>query len=346
MKKIVPWYDLNATRALPRIVEVDPRVLPEPWKGICLRNRIRPHAVILYENEGLSAKVWPASEIFARGIERGEDQKSDTAAESTSGNMGIGEAVVIEQLLERNPNFPVKRLVCGVAKGLQPEKIARLEAHKCIELIKAADSAAAMTLVQTLAREKGWWYTRQYWNEDNMAAYARPAHELVHQMPQLGLFAAGVGSGGAFGGYMKVLSEAFKNRTAPQKLYAVAVVVEPGQSVGGVRTEIGLMLDGTLGLPWGKYNDVRSYVGLEWSCKVSAALWEQSPGDPAKRIIGGESTGFALVGGLLQISELVNKGRLDALRDEAGDIQMAFLAADTRGPYAEDYAKYGIELPA
>lgn len=343
-----PWYDLNASRPAPRIVEVDPGVLPEPWRGLCARNRIRLFAVIGYENEARNIKIWPASNIIARGIERGNHLEANGAmVESSSGNFVFAEAAVLEQVLQRWSDFPVRKVIAVVNKSLQPRKLELLRANKFMEVdVVEADSAAtAMLRAEELARTRGYWYTRQYWNADNSDSYEPFAAGIVHQLPELGIWAAGVGSGGTFAGTVPVMREAFRARANPQRLHCVAVAVEPGGSVGGVRTEIGLMLDGTPGLPWRKFNDDTSYVGLPMSLKMSAALWQQSPDDPEKRVIGGESTGFALAGGLLSVLDLEAKEQLGALRGENGDIQMAFVAPDTREPYREDYAAIGITFP-
>jgi cysteine synthase len=345
----IPWYDLNATRALPRFIEVDPRVLPKWGAEICLKNRLRPHAVICYENEAETIKLWPASGIIASEIEkmeRGENLDAVAFAESTSGGFGVGAAIGLKEIRALKPDFSIRRVIAVVPRTLQPGKIARLLKYECIELKYAKDAADAMRLVEELSQKHKYLYMRQYWNRYNSASYARIAAEVAHRLPNLGIWVCGVGSGGTIDGTVPVLQEAFKDRVRPERLFCSAVAVEQGQSVGGVRTEIGLQLNGRPGgLPWrSRAHDV-NYVGLKESLDFSWALSQQHSNDSTRRIIGGESTGFALVGGLLSALKLQVMGKLDSLRDEAGDIFMAFPAPDTFEPYREDYEAHGISLP-
>lgn len=339
-------YDLNAGRALPRVVEIDVRVLPEPWRGICERNRIRPHAVLGYENEAGSIKIWPAGNIIARGIERGEHLKANAFVESSSGNFVEGLAQVLRQILERDPSFPVKRVVAVVSKSLQPGKVAALRKNDLIAIEFAEDAADAMRTVERLAGEDGYWYTRQYWNADNPASYRPVGEEIARRLPDLGMLACGVGSGGTFLGVVPVVRAAFESRMAQERMHATAVAVAPGDSVGGVRTEIGLQLNGKPGLPWRPQADDVTYVDLATALRVSAALWQQYPDDPERRIVAGESSGFALAGALLAALQLEATGRLEQLRNPAGEIVLAFIAPDTREPYREEYEKHGIIVPS
>ncbi len=342
------WYDLNAARPLPRIVEVDPRVLPKQWADFCLENKIRLFAVIGYENEAGNIKIWPAGNIIARAIERGEHLKTDTIIESTSGNFGEGLAKILDQLLERDPTFPIKRVIAVIPRSLQPGKQARLRAHKCIELEFADNAAEAMKLAEALARVHGYLYTRQYWNTDNSAIYKKIGAHVAHQLPDLGIWGGGVGSGGTFAGSVEEMRRVFKDRTLPKRLHCIAVAVKLGDSVGGVRTEIGLQLnplEGRPGLPWRTFADDVNYIGLSTSLKFSATLWRQHPNDPERRISAGESTGFALAGTLLGARSLEFMDDLDLVRNEAGEVIMAFPAPDTYEPYRKDYEYHGISLP-
>ncbi|HQT83058.1 MAG TPA: pyridoxal-phosphate dependent enzyme, partial [Candidatus Paceibacterota bacterium] len=290
-------------------------------------------------------KVWPAGGIIARGIERGEYLSTDTIVESTSGNFGEGLAWVVERLLVLAPDFPIKRVLAVVPRSLQPGKIARLRANKRIELEFADNAVHAMKWAEDLARRHGYWYTQQYWNPDNPDSYMDIGTEIARQLPELGILVCGVGSGGTFSGTVLSLKEAFKNRARPHRLHCVAVAVEPYGSVGGVRTEIGLHLGGKPGLPWRMLADDVNYVGLHESLTFSAALWQHAPDDPGKKIIGGESTGFALAGGLLSVLSLKFRGKLDSVRNESGEVVLAFVAPDTYGPYREDYEAAGIVFP-
>ena len=78
-------YDLNIGRPMPRIIEVDTRMLPKPWNVFCRQNRIRLFAVLGYENEVENMKLWPASNMIACGIDRLEDRGKTKNVDSSTG---------------------------------------------------------------------------------------------------------------------------------------------------------------------------------------------------------------------------------------------------------------------
>src|SRR5665811_196224 len=151
---------------LPRIVTVDSEVMPPHPSKFFDKNRIKLHIVLLYENEAENGKLWPAYNILARGIARGDHGDTHTIIDSTSGNYGVALAVAIRECARLDPMFPVKHVIAVVARSLPQGKRARLE-QQGIELIDAMDSIDAMSVAEKTAEERGYWYTKQYWNKDN-----------------------------------------------------------------------------------------------------------------------------------------------------------------------------------
>ncbi len=322
-------------RPLPRLIEIDTRLLPEPWGGFCEEYRVRVHAVLGYENPAEHIKIWPACNIVSCGIGRGDHLRTDTIADSSSGNYTLGLVWAVRRVSSVYLDFPIRRVVSVVPRSTPRGKLDLLEAAG-VTIEFGEDSLDAMKKAETLAAAHGWWYTRQYWNPDNTKAYDPFGRHIARCVPDLGIFACGVGSGGTCSGVVPALREGL--RLQGSSLHAVAVVVEPGSTVSGVRTERALK-PGTLG--WRDVvNDVR-YVRLEESLVCSAALWRQTS-SAFEPCYGGESTGFALVGGLLSTLTLATMRRLEPLRRKDGYVHLGFIAPDRRDPYKENFAKHGM----
>lgn len=322
---------------LPRIIPIDSEVLPAHWREFFVKNRAQLHVVLLYENAAGNGKIWPAHEIVSRGISRGDHGTADTGIDSTSGNYGIALKVVVKHCNESNPDFPIKRVVAVVPRSLPQGKRDRLLSHG-IELINAEDSIDAMKVAETVAKERGFWYTKQYWNPDNSLGYHRVAEHIADQLPMLGMAAWGVGSGGGCSGIMPVLKKRFENRSFGFR--RVAVVVEDGQKVGGVRDEKALE-PGSLEWRAPHIDDVR-FIGEDPSYRFSAALWRQKDLSPDAVCLGGPSTGFAAEGAALAARRLVIMREFDSLRAPDGFVHIVIPSLDTREPYRSEYEQKGI----
>lgn len=331
-QEVKPAFNLNDELSLPRIVPVHTDVLPPRWARFAKKNKVQLHLAVLYENEAGTGKLWPATNILAMGVARGDHGENDAAGDSTSGGYGVAEMTAIKMSLARDPNFPIKRFVAVINRSLPAGKRAALT-DRGVELDDEADNAiAAMKRAEKLAAEGRFWLTSQYWNPDNSAGYRRVAEHIAASVPHLGLIAWGVGSGGGCSGVMPVLTSAFADRTLP--LRRIAVVVEDGKSVGGVRSEEALE-PGTL--DWRAPNiDGARFVGEDESYGFSAALWRQDD------FRCGPSTGFAAEGAMLAARELVLMRVLDQYRADDGLVHMLAPSMDTRDPYEEEFAKKNI----
>ncbi len=310
---------------LPRIVEVHNTVLPPLWEAFFKKNSVRLHIVLLYENEASNGKIWPASEIIAKGIARGDHKGSDTVIDSTSGNYGVALAAVIRRERD-NPSFPLKRVIAVVSRSLPKGKRERLLKWG-IELKDAENPIDAMLVAEQIAAKEGYWYTKQYWNPDNSRGYWRVAHQIASEVPYLGICAWGVGSGGGCSGVMPVLKEAFKHRTFG--FWRVAVVAEDGHKIGGVRDEVALE-PGSLDWRASNIDDVR-IIAEEPSYGNAAALWRQ------KGLPVGPSTGFAMEGACLAARSLGIMRRLDEFRAPDGYVHMLIPSLDQRSPYRHEF---------
>jgi cysteine synthase len=325
---------------LPRIITADSEVLPVNWSAFFKKHRIWLRIVLMYENEAENGKVWPALEILLRGIARGDHKGSDTIIDSTSGNYAVALAVILRLCLERNPSFPIKYIVAVVSRSLPQGKRERLLKYG-IRLIDADDAVDAMHVAERTAKEFGYWYTRQYWNEDNCNGYRRVAESIAERVPELGMAVWGVGSGGGCAGVMAVLQQYFEGRN--MGFERVAVVVEDGQKVGGVRDEAALE-PGSLEWRAPNIDDVR-FVGEDASYFFSSALWRSSDASPEEACLGGPSTGFVCEGAALAARRLIIMRKFDQLRASDGYVHVVVPSMDKRTPYRSEYEQKGIYLP-
>lgn len=322
-------YDLNKDLLLPRIFTVDPEAMPTHWASFFKTNRAKLHVVALYENDAGTGKLWPASKILSNGIARGDHGGSDTVIDSTSGGYGVALEVATTKCKARDETFPITRVVAVVSRSLPLGKRKRLLDFG-IELIEADNAVDAMRVAEKVANERGYWYTKQYWNPDNSAGWHRVAGHIADELPMLGMAVWGVGSGGGASGIMPKLQEHFAGRS--HGFHRVAVVVEDGQKIGGVRDETALDPGS---LPWRDVDDVR-FVGEDVSYRFSATLWRQ------RNNVCGPSTGFAAEGAGLAARRLVIMRKFDELRAPDGYVHIVIPSLDKRDLYPEEYRAKGL----
>lgn len=174
-------------------------------------------AKIESQNPGGSVKVRPAREMVEVAEREGEIEPGDTLVEATSGNTGIGLALV------------------AAAKGydltiVMPESVS-LERRRVLraygatlELVEEG-MEQANELAATLAAETGSYQISQFDNPANPAAHERTtAEEILEQVGdrEIDVFVATVGTGGTISGTAR--------RLLTQHPDMMVVGVEPGSS--------------------------------------------------------------------------------------------------------------------
>lgn len=329
---VKPAFNLNDELPLPRIVPVHLDVLPPRWAKFAKKQKVQLHLAVLYENEAGTGKLWPATNVLAMGVARGDHKGNRKAGDSTSGGYGVAMATAIKMSHARDAQFPIDGFVAIINNSL-PEGKRKALTDLGVELDdKARTAVEAMVRAEELERDGAFWLTRQYWNRDNGDGYQRIAKHIAHSLPLLGLAAWGVGSGGGCSGVMPVLTQEFASRELP--LRRIAVVVEDGEKVGGVRDEISLE-PGTLDWRSPNIDGVR-IVGESASYGFSAALWRQAD------FRSGPSTGFAAEGAMLAARELAIMRVLDEYRADDGMVHILAPSMDTRDPYEAEYAEKNI----
>ncbi|MEX0619476.1 MAG: cysteine synthase A [Pseudohongiellaceae bacterium] len=135
---------------------------------------------------------------------RGVLNPGQTIVEATSGNTGIGLAMVCAQ-----KGYP---LVITMAENFSVErrKLIRFLGAKVV-LTPASDKGSGMVAkADELAAEHGWWQPKQFENPANAEIHAKTtAVEIVESFKDIGLdyWVTGFGTGGTFNGVSRVLRE-------------------------------------------------------------------------------------------------------------------------------------------
>jgi len=172
-------------------------------------NRLAPKGVNLYVKIEAFNPLGSVKDRLALGIieaaeKSGELKPGMTVVEATSGNTGIGLAMVCAA-----KGYP---LVVTMAESFSVErrKLMRFLGAKVV-LTPASERAFGMVnKAQELAKQHGWFLARQFENEANPDMHARTtAREIVVDFKgeQLDYWVTGFGTGGTLTGVSRVLSK-------------------------------------------------------------------------------------------------------------------------------------------
>ena len=170
-------------------------------------NRLGPKGVNLYVKVEAFNPLGSVKDRLALGVieaaERsGELKPGMTVVEATSGNTGIGLAMVCAA-----KGYP---LVVTMAESFSVErrKLMRFLGAKVV-LTPAAERAAGMVRkAEELAEKNGWFMTRQFVNQANPDYHSKTtAQEIVRDFDKLDYFVTGFGTGGTLQGVARVLRQ-------------------------------------------------------------------------------------------------------------------------------------------
>ncbi|MFV2054901.1 MAG: PLP-dependent cysteine synthase family protein, partial [Thiohalomonadales bacterium] len=134
----------------------------------------------------------------------GELKPGQTIVEATSGNTGIGLAMVCAQ-----KQYP---LVLTMAESFSVErrKLMRFLGAKLVLTPAALKGTGMVAKADELAEEHGWWQSKQFENPANAEMHVRTtAREILDDFSDLPLdyWVSGVGTGGTVNGVSRVLKE-------------------------------------------------------------------------------------------------------------------------------------------
>lgn len=172
-------------------------------------NRLAPKGINLYAkaesfNPLSSVKDRLALGVIEAGEKSGELKPGQTVVEATSGNTGIGLAMVCAA-----KGYP---FVCVMAESFSIErrKIMRFLGAKVVLTPAAQKGSGMINKAKELAEAHGWFLTRQFENEANADMHSRTtAVEILDDFAgeRLDFFVTGYGTGGTLKGVGRVLKK-------------------------------------------------------------------------------------------------------------------------------------------
>ncbi|MDH3326970.1 MAG: cysteine synthase A [Gammaproteobacteria bacterium] len=176
-------------------------------------NKLSPEGInIFVKNEAFnpmgSVKDRLALGVIEDAEKRGELKPGQTIVEATSGNTGIGLAMVCAQ-----KGYP---LVVTMAESFSIErrKLMRFLGAKLVLTPAAQKGTGMVAKAAELAKENGWWQSKQFENPANAEMHVRTtAREIMDDFSDISLdyFVSGMGTGGTVNGVSRVLKKESPN---------------------------------------------------------------------------------------------------------------------------------------
>ena len=172
-------------------------------------NRLAPEGINLYVKVEAFNPLGSVKDRLALGViedaeRKGELTPGQTIVEATSGNTGIGLAMVCAQ-----KGYP---LVITMAESFSVERrrLMRFLGAKVVLTPAAEKGTGMVNKARELAEKHGWFMTRQFENEANPEFHAKTtAQEILADFDgeALDYWVTGFGTGGTLNGVGRVLSE-------------------------------------------------------------------------------------------------------------------------------------------
>ncbi|MFK2826943.1 cysteine synthase A [Bacillus sp. B190/17] len=175
-------------------------------------NSAEVYVKLEYMNPGSSVKDRIALAMIEAAEEKGNLTKGGTIIEPTSGNTGIGLAMIAAAKGYR------AILVMPETMSMERRNLLRAYGAELILTPGPEGMNGAIRKAKELSEEKGYFMPQQFENEANPEIHRKTTgKEIVEQMDQLDAFISGIGTGGTITGVGQVLKEHFSN----VKIYAV-----------------------------------------------------------------------------------------------------------------------------
>lgn len=169
-----------------------------------------------YFNPTGSVKDRAALFIVRGAIERGELKDGGAIIEATSGNTGIGLALVGKSL-----GYPV---IIVMPENMSKERIALMRGlgAEVVLTDKALGMNGAVSRAKEIQAERGGFIANQFGNKDNVRAHFEGTAPEIFKCVQADIIVAGVGSGGTAVGIKKYIID--------KGINAQVVAVQPSES--------------------------------------------------------------------------------------------------------------------
>lgn len=172
-------------------------------------NKLAPAGVNLYVKVEAFNPLGSVKDRLALGViedaeRRGLLKPGQTVVEATSGNTGIGLAMVCAQ-----KGYPLV-VVMAESFSIERRKLMRFLGAKVILTPPAAKGLGMVAKVEELAAKHGWFMTRQFENEANAAIHVwTTAQEILKDFKgeRLDYWVTGFGTGGTLKGVSQVLAK-------------------------------------------------------------------------------------------------------------------------------------------
>lgn len=169
-------------------------------------NQADIYAKLEYFNAGSSIKDRVAKAMVLNMIDDGSLKLSDTIVEPTSGNTGIGLAMVCASL-------GIKSIfVMPETMSIERRKLLLAYGAEIVLTEGAKGMSGAIEKANELGSQDGFVVPSQFDNKYNPLAHVNTtAKEIIADFESLDAFVAGIGTGGTITGTGKVLKEHFEN---------------------------------------------------------------------------------------------------------------------------------------
>ena len=195
-------------------------------RSLAPRPEVHIYAKLEGQNPTGSVKDRIAKYMIERAESRGELQPGSTILEPTSGNTGIGLAMI-----GRIKGYHV---VCVMPESVSEERSVLLRAFGAEIIYSPGDlgSNGAIALAKEIVESNPgkYYFPYQYGNEANPRAhYETTGPEILRDLPQVTAFVAGLGTGGTLTGTGRYLKD---NKPTVR---IIAAAPHPGDLVQGLR---------------------------------------------------------------------------------------------------------------
>ncbi|MDX1455452.1 MAG: cysteine synthase A [Gammaproteobacteria bacterium] len=172
-------------------------------------NQLAPPGVNVYVKAEAFNPMSSVKDRLALGVieaaeKSGELKPGQTVIEATSGNTGIGLAMVCAA-----KGYPLV-MVMAENFSLERRKLLRFLGAKVVLTPASEKGSGMLKKAEELAEMNGWFLTRQFTNEANADMHSRTtAVEILEDFADIGLdwFVTGFGTGGTLKGISRVLKE-------------------------------------------------------------------------------------------------------------------------------------------